>query len=50
MPEWGAFLLQSGQVTDSIFFGIFDENILLGYALAEIRPVGLGKLGLYMVG
>lgn len=39
--SWAKMLIESKQVFDAIFFGIYEDSQLVGYGIGEIRSVGL---------
>ncbi len=49
-PIWGNMLVKTGYASESLFFGIIENDILKGFAIGEVRSVGLGMRALFVVG
>jgi hypothetical protein len=49
--KWAEFLLSANQIEECIFIGMHEvDDILSGYALVQIRSIGLGNSGAFVVG
>lgn len=42
--------MRSGQVSDVVFFGTYDNDVLVAYGFGEVRTIGLGFSAMFFVG